>query len=787
MFALRYLLLVVILFLGNLTIIISQNTSKQITPAQKILLGGKEYFLHVVQHGEGLYRIGVIYGVSQQEILDANDDITVDLKVGQIIRVPIIKGRNSTSQELSRSSTYMYHTVEKGQTAYSISRQYNIPIESIYENNIGTQGGLVEGAILRIPVLTSDENVGSSIIEPDSFIYHTVEPKETLYGIAHEYHTTINVIIEANPALRDGTLPIGSKVRIPKNVIEAVNILKVSPDGTQRFIDGDKFLYHNIQTGQTFYSISRQYQVDIERIKEANPGVSHDDLKVGYLLRVPRPSVSSTLQQPQISVDRLYTSHKVTRKETLYGISRTYNIDMETIKGVNPEIDFNKLKKGIILRIPTDAWFASRTASVLTQVVVPDSAKEELLPVFEYGDCSENSVLGRHVPIKVALLFPFGASEASRFYNIADSSRVIHSLPTSASRGKVFFEFYSGMLLALDTLKKQGINVELSVFDISPDSLALKKVLENKSLVDADLIIGPALAQELPLLSEFSLKHQIPLVYPMSNSDPELQRNPYLFHINTPDSLYLNQMANEIVRQAAGSTLIVILPPESETSATLFVKHLRQQANQINSRTVNYIEYQSKGNDLDALQNLIHKEGVNFIVVPSVEEASVSKIIPILSGVKEITKANITLFGMSDWLRFQTIDPEQIHHLNGSIFSPFGIDYKQKQTMLFIKKYRQWFHTEPHAISPYFQNSGPSSNYSRYGIWGYDVSMYFISAIYRFGSDFDLCLTNFEHEEIQFNFDFKRISNWGGFYNHGLFLIKFHSDFTTERIPVVIR
>ena len=190
MFALRYLLLVVVLFLGNLTILISQDTSKQVAPAQKILLGGKEYFLHVVQHGEGLYRIGVNYGVSQQEIMDANDDITVDLKVGQIIRVPIIKGRNSTSQELSRSRTYMYHTVEKGQTAYSISKQYNIPIESIYENNIGTQEGLVEGAILRIPVLTSDKNVVSSVNEPDSFIYHTVEPKETLYGIAREYNTT---------------------------------------------------------------------------------------------------------------------------------------------------------------------------------------------------------------------------------------------------------------------------------------------------------------------------------------------------------------------------------------------------------------------------------------------------------------------------------------------------------------------------------------------------------------------------------------------------------------------
>jgi hypothetical protein len=343
------------------------------------------------------------------------------------------------------------------------------------------------------------------------------------------------------------------------------------------------------------------------------------------------------------------------------------------------------------------------------------------------------------------------------------------------------------MLLALDTLKKQGVNIKLSVYDIAPDTIALQRVLNDKSLAESDLIIGPGLAHELPSVSEFSRKHKIPLVYPMSNTNPELERNPYLFHINSTDSLYYGQMADEIIRQSAGSNLIVILPGKSETGALSFAAHIKERVNQNSALGTKYFEYRFKGNDLNDMQDLINKEGTNYIVVPSVKEAEVSKTIPILVGVREKTKANIILIGTSDWLRFQTIDPEDVHQLNGSIFSPFAIDYKQKQTQQFIRKYRQWFNTEPHAISPYFQTSSASSNFSRYGIWGYDVTNYFVSAINRYGSDFDVCLPNVQHQEVQFNFNFKRVSNWGGFYNQGLYIIKFNSDLTTDRIPVIIR
>lgn len=784
MSAARLFLFLFLLTFWNSFLLFAQDTTPNLAPAQKILLNGQEYYLHVVQRGEGLYRIGINYGVSQQEILKANDDITENLKIGQIIRIPVIKGRNSNNYELSRAKSFMYHTVAKGETAFSIARKYNIPIETIYDNNLGTRDGLVEGVILKIPAQTANAN-RLSVQEPDSaYLYHTVLPGETLYAIAREYHTTVEVIVEANPGLRNGVLAIGSVVRVPKETTDPLQKVKATDDGTQRFIEGERYLYHTIQPGQTFFSISRQYQVTVESLKAANPGLVQEDLTVGYLLRVPRPQVVPQHKPSGESSGRMFTSHKVRRKETLYGISREYHVDMETIKLLNPTVDFTNLDKGTMLKIPTDAWFASRTATVLEAEPVDSLDEQEAAAMLFTGDCAINTTLGYEHPIRVAVLFPFSARETSRFYNESDTARMIRSLPASANRSKVFAEFYSGMLLALDTLKKQGVKIDLSVYDIAPDSLALKRVLSDGALLNADLIIGPALASELPLVSAFSYEHKIPLVYPMSNTDPELRHNPYLFHVNTPDSLYYDQMAGEIVRQADGANLVVVMPSDQESGAWSFARFIKQKVEQHTGKPIQFTQYHSKGNDLEKLQTIISKEVANYVVVPTVKEAEVSKIIPVLAGVKELTQANITLFGTSDWLRYQTIDPEQIHLLNGSVFSPFGLDYHQQPTRNFISKYRQWYFTEPHAISPYFQSSGSASNFSRYGIWGYDVASFFLTALARYGSDFDLCLDQFQHENIQFNFNFKRVSNWGGFYNQGLFLLKFNSDFSTERIPL---
>jgi LysM repeat protein len=760
---------------------------------QKILLNGKEYYLHIIQKGEGLYRISVNYGVSQQEILDANEDVSGSLKVGQILRIPVISGRNTSDGELDKSRTYFYHTVERGQTAFFISRKYDVPLEVVYDNNPGTENGLTVGAILRIPVERKDEDSTSAKVasgpekpakprEESKYSFYTIRSGDTLYSLARKYGVSVESIVAANPALRSGVLQPGTEIRISKADLAIDTLHKT--DSAIGFIQSGEFLYHSIVPGQTFYSISRRYQISVDELRAANPGVSQDDLKVGYMLRVPKNEVEENVAEIEKDYTKLFKTHKVRRHETLYGISRQYHVDMEIIKEVNPHINFRDLEKGARLKIPTDAWFSNRTNRALSESkdnTVLSMSKDSSYVVTT--NCSRNSDLGYKEPIRVALMLPFGARQSTSSGSQGDSLQIVRETRMVSARSRVFTEFYSGVLLALDTLKKRGIDISLSVYDIAPDTLALKRVLGDPSLKQAHLIIGPALADELPLVSAFSREHEIPLVYPLSNTNPELEYNPYLFHINSPDFMVFDKIADEIVKRSAGGQLLVVLPTEAEEDADDFIRLIKQKAGASNQK-IQYREYTPGGNDLIELQALMAADMPNFVVVPSVKTSDVSRIVPILFGVREKTKADITFFGLSDVLRFQTVDPEQIHALNGSFFRSFGLDYSDRATQEFIHKYRQWFNTEPHAISPYFQSSDHSSAYSRYGIWGYDVADFFLSAIVEYGDNFDLCLEDFNHKGIQFNFDFERVSNWGGFYNSGLYMFRFGRDLRMERILV---
>ncbi len=762
---------------------------------KKIMLDGKEYYLHIVKKGEGLYRIGVNYGVSLKEILQANSDLEEQLSEGQIVRVPVISGRNKDNHELTNSKEYIYHTIEKGQTAFFVSRKYNIALETLYEHNPGTRENFIVGAILKIPteiienVETKSRNGIKRETTEKGYILHTVRAKETLYSISRLYDLSVSEIIEDNPALKDGILAIGSQIRINRESVEVEDTVAVE-DEQDKTIISDDYIYHLIEPNETFYSISRKYLIEVSDLKEANPNLQESDLKVGYLIQVPKVDhnqINSKLSQ-QKKNDEWFISHKVAKRETLFAISQKYKVDIDVIKKINATVNFSNLKRGTVLMIPTDQWFSAKALSSEIEKYDDNQIYFSEDDSLGFKECNLNQVIGYQRPVEVALILPLNAAISKNYYSSSSSDTISmsHSMIQIAQKSKAFVEFYSGALLALDKLKEEGVSVNLSVYDI-PNQSAISRVVQNPKLKESDLIIGPGLGNELFQISQFSKENQIPLIFPISNnSNNELVKNPYLFQVNSPDSLLLDYMSKDVVNQARGSNIIVILPPDEEKDAQLYLNKIKVEAMKTfyEDEKVNFIEYRMGDDDLISIQSIIVKDEKNFIVVPSTSTSEISKIIPILKGVKEKTRADIRVFGRAEWFRMQTIDPADIHYLQTTIYSPFKLDYKDSQTNKFISKYRQWMHLEPHAISPFFQYSDANSNFSRFGIWGYDVTYYFINALTQYGSDFYYCLDKIEHKEVQFNLKFKRISNWGGYYNYGLNKLTFYPNYDVVQLPL---
>lgn len=103
--------------------------------------------------------------------------------------------------------SYFYHTIERGQTVFSIAKMYHVTVEDINRLNPESREGIRAGDVLKVPQ------------ESGSYIYHTIEPKENLYSVSKKYYMKGDDIINVNPGLSVETFTIGRVIRIPTNIV----------------------------------------------------------------------------------------------------------------------------------------------------------------------------------------------------------------------------------------------------------------------------------------------------------------------------------------------------------------------------------------------------------------------------------------------------------------------------------------------------------------------------------------------------------------------------------------
>ncbi|WP_075590010.1 PBP1 and LysM peptidoglycan-binding domain-containing protein [Labilibacter marinus] len=755
--------------------------------ANKVIVDGKTFYLHEVAKGEGFYGIAKKYGVSQKEIHEANPKSIFGLKPGDILYIPVIGGRNSSANEIEDSGAFIYHTIEKGQTLYYLSRKYDVAVDIIKKYNAGSEGDLLIGTIFKIPTAATLDTTTKG--QQTEFVLHTVRKKETLYGISRKYKTSVDTLIKYNPALQSGILAVNSQIRIP--ILEQKESTVFVDDSLQPLkLEDDKYIYHKIKAGETIYAVSKKYRVSEQELELNNPDLNPSELPLGFVVRIPKAKVKKENKSTQ-NKEADFILHSVRRKETLYSIARKYKVQVVDIEEANPTKMLSNVKKGMKIKVPTLSYLA-RVKEEARMAKLAELQKEEVVVDTIGIDCDGFNYYASKPTVKVALLLPFDV-EATRKINIIkkmegeEEVEVKREEPIISPRSRTFLEFYEGAIMAVDSFKKQGVNIQLYTYDTAPDSNRVKQILARPELSTVDLIIGPAYASNLSIVSDFSKKNKIKMVYPLSSKNEALDSNPYLFQVNAPDTLLYNRYADYIVNRDLGARIVVLKSSEADAKEDKLSTEIKKKVylNYLPQGLVpDFVEIAFSEQNVQGVEALLSKDKVNMVVIPSSDEADISKIITTLHGVSESTEVKIKLIGFGDWLRFQTIDAEEIHDLDTEILTPYVLDHSDPSVSHFSKKYRSLYHTEPFAVSPYFIRSGRNVKYSRYGIWGFDVAYYFIGAQVEYGSNFEHCVEHYSTEQVQFNFNFKRFANWGGFYNDGMYVIGFTPSLNIYRKPL---
>ena len=171
-------------------------SSNLLSVGQNLIIPGKEAQAtgdeYVVKKGDTLYSIARKYNTSVDNLKSINNITTDSLAIGQIIKLP------STSS--TASDTYI---VKKGDSLYSIARTYNTSVDKLKEINNLTSNALAIGQVLKLPSSNASENV-----------VYTVKKGDSLYSIAREYGTTVDAIKKLNN-IASNTLSIGQKLLLP--------------------------------------------------------------------------------------------------------------------------------------------------------------------------------------------------------------------------------------------------------------------------------------------------------------------------------------------------------------------------------------------------------------------------------------------------------------------------------------------------------------------------------------------------------------------------------------------
>ena len=423
--------------------------------------------------------------------------------------------------------------------------------------------------------------------------------------------------------------------------------------------------------------------------------------------------------------------HKVKKKETIFGIARQYGLSIQELIDANPEMSTPgyELKKDTYIKIPF-AKPASQASPLTEQPVLTPATPEET-------DVRKRA-------IRLGVMLP------------------LHDINGD---GRRMVEYYRGLLMACDSLKKLGISVDVHAWN-TPDDQDIAPVLRDKDAQICDLIIGPLYSKQMAQLSAFVEKHDIRLVIPFSINAPELLTNRNIFQVYQSPNTFNEAVITNFMKQFKDYRPVFIDCNDSTSQKGYFTFGLRRRLE------VEGIEY--------GLTNLKSSEGnfaksfsitkPNVVILNTGRSPELNVAIAKLNGLKTMRPGlQISLFGYTDWLLYTKYQLDNFYRYNAYIPAVFHYNPLTSNTMRIEQKYRWNFHQD-------MMNAQP-----RFALTGFDHGMFFLQGLHNYGKDFTGAPGVLGYEPVQTPLKFERLGN-GGLRNHTLLFVHYLPEHRVETI-----
>ncbi len=565
------------------------------------------------------------------------------------------------------------------------------------------------------------------------YLLHTVTKGQSLYSIASMYQVTIEDLIRLNPG-SEKRIQAGKTLRIPQK--EATN--------------QNKPIFHTIQAGETLYQLTVKYNISAKDICDANPGLSAQNFRIGQIVAIPAQNSDSNAnvqsnqnlnvvtEAPQRKKQEWRDMHKVKRRETIYSISREYGITEEELIEANPELKTKKLKRGSFLFIPYPQSEQQKDTETVVNVKAPTN--EELF--------SQNAVKKTsYHTIKAAVMLPFmtGANDRKN-----DQLRMV--------------EYYEGFLMAVDSLKRQGVSIDLYTYNTKGQSATINSILAKDELKEMDIIFGPSHTSNIGSVAKFADKHNIRLVVPFAPKVNEVFNNPQVYQVNTPQSYLYSEVYEHFIRKFKDNNIVFLNANEGTEDKLEFINGMK---NELKDNGIKYRELRlsSEINPYEVIAKMDTLKS-NIFIPTSGKNTALVKLLPRLTQVlHEHPHFQIQLFGYPEWQTYTQNHLASFYELDTYFYSSFYTNNLFREAIQFTHAYRRWF------------SKDMANTFPKYGMLGFDTGYFFLKGLATQGNKLEENLNRVQVAPIQTGFKFERVNNWGGFVNKKVFFVHFSKNY----------
>ncbi|MFI3248935.1 MAG: LysM peptidoglycan-binding domain-containing protein [Rikenellaceae bacterium] len=389
------------------------------------------------------------------------------------------------------------------------------------------------------------------------------------------------------------------------------------------FINGSRYYVHSVQKGDTMYSLSKLYDLEESEILAANSTLT-DGLKAGINIKI--PTKDEAIQKPlsERKQRKIFDSHVVVAGETLYSISKKYEISVQTILEDNPNLDPSALSVGQMLVIRKDEQGLANDKQIRSEIdgyseqmnrVAPEGYRYHVVvkgdtlyslaracgvttaELMKINDMSSESLnLGQIILLKSV------ASEQEDVQQTVDVEHMVKSVDFGVLRrgetvrialilpltinGKVvkpFEEFYKGFLLGVEDLRESGRSVEVNLYNSGRDLEMVKGVVADAEYQNCHLIVGPVYEELLAPVLRDAERRGVPVVSPLATLASA--DSPVLFQM-APDVLNRNDKMDELI--SSNRTVTLIYSGKNDAEYDTEVKRMLRDKG-VNYRTHEYV------------------------------------------------------------------------------------------------------------------------------------------------------------------------------------------------------